>query len=376
MNAVMSRAMIMVLIVPLALTLSGCVPQIPSPAPTPVATSRVGGFRVETVAEGLTVPWALAFAPDGRLFFTERPGRLRMIENDQLRTQPLATFEVAQAGEGGLLGLALDPDFSVNRLGYAYYTYQSNGQLFNRVVRFSISDEGIGEITTILDGIPAASIHDGGRIKFGPDGKLYVTTGDATDADQAQNRESLAGKILRVNSDGSLPSDNPSPRSPLYTFGHRNSQGLAWHPVTGQLFATEHGPTGHDEVNIIEADSNYGWPEVAGPGGEPRFVDPIAEYHPAIAPAGAAFWADAQLAEWNNSLFFGALRGQHLHRIALAAPEYRQVQNQERLLDGQYGRLRDVVLGPDNLLYFTTSNRDGRGNPASNDDRILRIVPE
>lgn len=342
------------------------------PAHTPGPPLEVGA---EVVAENLEVPWALAFAPDGRLFFTERPGRLRVIENGQLRPEPVATFDVASVGEAGLLGLALDPDFASNRLAYVYHTYRSGDQLRNRVVRFVMDDNGIKDVTAILDGIPGANIHDGGRIKFGPDGKLYVTTGDATESESSQDVGSLAGKILRINSDGSVPANNPFANSPVFTLGHRNSQGISWHPVTGQMFATEHGPVGRDEVNIIERGQNYGWPKVAGFGDEPQFVNPIVEYTPAIAPAGAAFFTDGKLFGWNGDLFFACLRGQQLRRLVLASPDYRQVQSQQVLFQGEFGRLRALVLGPDGLLYFSTSNRDGRGDPAGNDDRILRIVP-
>lgn len=343
------------------------------PADTPGPLVEV---RAEVVAENLEVPWELAFAPDGRLFFTERPGRLRVIENGRLRPEPVATFEVASVGEAGLLGLALDPDFAGNRFGYVYYTYRSGDQLRNRVVRFVIDGGSIRDTTTILDGVPGASIHDGGRIKFGPDGKLYVTTGDATESESSQDVGSLAGKILRINSDGSVPTDNPFANSPVYTLGHRNSQGIGWHPVTGQMFATEHGPVGRDEVNIIETGQNYGWPEVAGIGDRTQFVNPIAEYAPAIAPAGAAFFTDGKVSGWNDDFFFACLRGQQLRRLVLASPDYRQVQSQQVLFQGEFGRLRAVALGPDGLLYFSTSNRDGRGDPAGSDDRILRIVPE
>ncbi len=230
------------------------------------ATPTAVDFQVETVAEGLDTPWDLAFAPDGRIFFTERPGRLRVIEGGRLRPEPVATIpEVVERGEGGLLGLALDPDFAGNGHLYLYHTYSgSDGGLRNRVVRYTLADRagarGLTEPRVILDDIPAAAIHNGGRIAFGPDGKLYVTTGDAAAPALAQDRDSLAGKILRLNPDGSVPDDNPFPGSPVYSYGHRNPQGLAWQPGTGQLYATEHGPSAHDEVNLIAPGDNYGWP--------------------------------------------------------------------------------------------------------------------
>jgi len=348
----------------------------PAPAPTitPVPVPPAQRLVTETVARGLEVPWALAFAPDGRLFLTERPGRIRVVQDGVLLPEPAATLEVAHVVEAGLMGLALDPDFASNHYLYVYYTYSDNGgRLWNRVERFIEEGNRLKEPKVIIDGIPGASIHDGGRIKFGPDGKLYVTTGDASRQDLSQDLSSLAGKVLRLNPDGSIPADNPFSRSPVYSYGHRNPQGLAWHPVTGQLFATEHGPTGFDEVNILQPGKNYGWPLVRGIARQNQYVDPIMHYSPAIAPSGAAFYSGDRYQGWKNHLFFTTLRGEHLHRIALKGPEYGEIAEEERLFSGDLGRLRDVVQGPDGYLYVATSNRDGRGSPARDDDRILRI---
>ena len=344
--------------------------QQPPPAPPAFAP------RVEEVATGLVVPWSLAFAPDGCLFFTERPGRVRVMVNGQLQQAPVAQLDVASTGEAGLMGLALSPTFQQDGLLYVMYTYQgAQGSLLNRVSRLTLQgNQAVGE-QVLLENIPGSGIHDGGRIKFGPDGKLYVTTGDAAVAARAQDGGSPAGKILRLNADGSVPGDNPLPGSLVYSLGHRNSQGLAWQPGTGRLYATEHGPVGNDEVNLIEAGRNYGWPTVQGQQTDPRFVAPVALYNPSIAPAGAVFYDAEPLAPWRGSLFFTTLTGRHLHRLVIGGPDGRQVLADERLFDGAFGRLRDVVQGPDGFLYFTTSNRDGRGGPAAQDDRILRIVP-
>ena len=334
---------------------------------------------MEVVASGLQVPWSLTFAPDGRLFFTERTGAVRVIQNGQLLPEPWAVLPAARLGEGGLLGLALDPQFATNGFVYLYYTYRdSQGEAWNRLSRLVERDGKGTEETVLLDRIPASGIHNGGRVKFGPDGKLYVTTGDAADRSLAQSLDSLAGKILRLNPDGSIPLDNPFPGSPVYSYGHRNPQGLAWHPVTGKLYATEHGPSAHDEVNILEPGNNYGWPNLSGQGGAPQFRDPIIESGGSTwAPSGATFYTGGRLLpDWQGSLFYAALRGSHLHRLALGGPDFSQVQESEELFDGEFGRLRDVVQGPDGLLYFSTSNRDGRGSPQSADDRILRIVPD
>lgn len=354
--------------------------QPPASTSTPTATTSpsLGAFQpiVEVVATGLEVPWALAFAPDGRLFVTERPGRLRVIVDGRLRPTPVATLPVATSAESGLMGLALDPQFARNGYLYVMYTYRTQaGELRNRVARLTVRGDVAGDEQIVLDGIPGGVIHDGGRIAFGPDGKLYVTTGDASNGALAQDRRSLAGKILRINPDGTIPADNPFPGSPVFSYGHRNPEGIAWQPGTGTLFETEHGPVGNDEVNIIQAGQNYGWPDVSGRGGTSRSVDPILVFTPSIAPAGAAFYEGDRLAPWAGNLFFATLRGQHLHRVVLGGPDQRAVIASERLFEGVYGRLRAVAVGPDGYLYVTTSNRDGRGNPAPDDDRILRIVP-
>ncbi len=326
--------------------------------------------RVEVVARGLEVPWALALAPDGRLFVTERPGRIRIVKDGGLDPAPVVTIPVAAVGEGGLMGLALDPAFSKNGHLYVCYTASmgsrpSGGKLRNRVVRLTLRGGSAGEERVFLDNLPGASIHDGCRLKFGPDSKLYVTTGDAAEPKLAQRMDSLAGKILRLNADGSIPADNPFPGSPIYSLGHRNPQGIAW-DAAGRLFAAEHGPAGHDEVNHILPGRNYGWPEVAGKGGKPRFVDPLME-------SGSDTWAPSGIAIKGNDLFVAGLRGRRLLRVPLS-PDLK-VTGVEALLSGSYGRLRDVVVGPDGALYVTTNNRDGRGSPAPDDDRILRVTP-
>ncbi|MBI4317471.1 MAG: PQQ-dependent sugar dehydrogenase [Chloroflexi bacterium] len=351
---------------------------LPDPAALQATDPPSGRFapRVEVVATGLQVPWALAFAPDGRLFFTERPGRVRVIANGQLEAEPVAQLPVASVGESGLMGLALDPAFQQNGYLYIMYTYRDQaGNLKNRVSRLVESGGRAGNEVVLLDGMPGANIHDGGRIKFGPDRKLYVTLGDASNSSLAQQLGSPAGKIMRINGDGSIPDDNPFPGSPVWSLGHRNPQGLAWHPATGLLFSTEHGPVGNDEVNVVRAGNNYGWPTVTGTGGAPRFVDPILLFTPSVAPSGATFYDGSQLAPWRGSLFFTTLRGGHLHRVTLRGPDLTEVELQERLFESQFGRLRDVIQGPDGFLYFATNNRDGRGSPAPTDDRILRILP-
>ena len=322
--------------------------------------------RVEVVARGLEVPWALAFASDGRLLVTERPGRVRLVKGGRLVAVPLATLAVAAVGEAGLMGLALDPAFAENGYVYVCYTASRGGRtLVNRIARLTLRDGGAAEERVLVDDLPGAPIHDGCRLKFGPDGKLYATTGDAAEPQLAQRLDSLAGKILRLNPDGTVPADNPFPGSPVYSLGHRNPQGLAW-DRSGRLLAAEHGPTGHDEVNHIRPGRNYGWPAVTGAGGDPRYADPLLE-------SGDDTWAPSGIAVLGEDLFVAALRGRRLLRVRLGPTL--EVLRTASLLAGTHGRLRDVVVGPDGALYVTTSNRDGRGWPASDDDRILRLPP-
>jgi glucose/arabinose dehydrogenase len=317
------------------------------------------------VATGLEAPWGLAFVPDGRLLVTERPGRIRVVKDRTLDPQPVATLTVVAAGEAGLMGIVSDPGFSQNQYVYVCYTTQKPGRLVNRVARLTVQEGRAGDAHVILDDVPGAVDHDGCRLKFGPDGKLYVTTGDAAQPRLAQQRDSLAGKIPRLNPDGTIPRDNPLPDSPVYSLGHRNPQGIAWDPA-GRLFAAEHGPGGHDEVNVIVPGANYGWPEVQGRAANPCYTDPIVESEDDVwNPSGIAFRSD--------DLYVATLRGRRLLRVTFA-PDLTS-SRVTTLLDRSYGRLRDVIVGPDHALYVATSNRDGRGQPTSVDDRILRVIP-
>lgn len=339
---------------------------------------------LQVVASGLEVPWSLAFAPDGRLFFTERPGRIRVIQQGKLLDEPVARLDVAAVSEGGLLGLVLDPDFQSNGFIYVQYTYRDIIGLKNRVERLTIKDNKAGENRVIIEGIPGNAIHDGGRVKFGHDGKLYITTGDAGNTQSSQDTGSPAGKILRLNPDGSIPADNPFPGSPVYSYGHRNPQGLAWQPGTGILFSTEHGSSAHDELNIIRAGGNYGWPLVRGKETAPGLIPPLVESgEDTWAPSGMTFYQGSVFPQWQGNLFFTALRGTHLHRVILSRQEATtgstgetSVQLEERLFQGELGRLRDVTVGPDGFLYFITNNRDGRGVVRPGDDHIYRLTPK
>jgi glucose/arabinose dehydrogenase len=355
-------------------------PSAPSPPTSPpgtdvFTTSDGVRFGVETMATNLDVPWAMAFAPDGRLIVTERPGRVHIIDFAARTTQLALTLDgVFTQGEAGLLGLALDPDFATNRLVYLHYTANTGGGAVNRLVRYREVNGLLGERALLLDGVPGATIHDGGRLRFGPDGLLYMTTGDAAAQGLAQDLASYAGKILRLTRDGASPAGNPF-GSPVYSYGHRNPQGLDWHPSSGDLWASEHGPTGNDEINVIDSGANYGWPVIQGSASQPDMRAPVTFFNPAVAPSGASFYRGTRFPLFANNLFVATLRGTHLLRLRIDPASPRRLLGQERLLESRYGRIRDVVSGPDGYLYFATNNRDGRGSPTAEDDRIARLVP-
>ncbi len=341
-------------------------------------------LRVETVATGLEVPWAFAWLPNGDMLFTERPGRVRIIEGGQLKAEPVYIVpDVEPSSESGLMDISAHPSFSSNRYIYIAYAYRGDGKQV-KIVRFKFTDNKFTEPEIVIENIPAAPNHAGTRARFGPDGKLYITTGDATKWDLAQDMASLAGKTLRLNDDGSVPGDNPfvnqkGARPEIWSLGHRNAQGLAWQPGTGLMFQTEHGPSqfegrggGADEVNIVQAGKNYGWPTIWGTRTQPGLEPPLLEYTPACAPASGAFYNGDKFPAFKGNFFFGCLRSARIIRVVL---DGRSVIRQENLLEGNVGRVREVAEGPDGFLYFSTSNRDGRGTPAENDDRILRLVP-
>ena len=339
------------------------------------------GVKIETVAEKLTIPWSIDWAPDGTIFFTERNGNLRIIAPDgNLQEEPLLSLGVAGV-EGGMLGIAVDPKYKDNNYIYLYYTYNEFISTSNKVVRYQVNleDKTITEDKVLLDRIPGGPFHDGGRIKFGPDGKLYITTGDAGNPALSQDLDSPAGKILRINSDGSIPEDNPFEDSIVYSFGHRNPQGIDW-DSEGNLIATEHGPSGlmgvaHDEFNLIIPKGNYGWPDIIGDETQEGLLNPILHSgDDTWAPSGGAFYKNDKIPQWSGKYFVATLRGSHLHMIDFDL-ENKKVIDHEKLFENEFGRLRDVATGPDGFLYVLTSNQDGRGNPVSNDDRILRITP-
>lgn len=323
-------------------------------------------YTVEIVAENLEIPWEMVFVPEQGLLVTERAGRVILLDYDKVSV----IQNVHHIGEGGLLGMALDPQFELNNYLYLYYTYRDGGQIYNRVSRFAFLDNDLRDEEVILDGIPGARFHNGGRIRFGPDNKLYITTGDALDVDLSQDINSLAGKILRINPDGTIPEDNPFANSPVYSYGHRNPQGLAWHPVTGYLYASEHGPNRHDEINLIQAGKNYGWPLVTCENNGPQYENPIICYRDfTLAPSGMDFVFLEEIEE--VPLFVAGLRGNMIMRIDF--DHNGQFLFQEPMFQ-DWGRIR-TVLFHNGSLYVATNNLDGRGIPQRNDDKIYKITP-
>lgn len=329
-------------------------PSTPSePSPTtgarPTESRDPAPLEVIEIATELDTVWALAFAPDGSLNFTERGGRLRSLvqrtnRGDYEESSSVDVEGVVEQGEAGLMGLAIDDR------GRRFVMYTAERE--NRIVRL----EDDGSQTVLVDGIAAGSVHDGGRLIFGPDGELYASTGDAGDRENAE-RDGLNGRVLRFDPD--------SGEHEVFTTGHRNPQGLCF-SESGRLFSTEHGPDRGDEVNILEEGRDYGWPETTGTG--------LANYTPTIAPAGCVVYEADLIPQWKGDLLFANLKDQSIRRLDLDA-EMGSVLGQERLFGEEFGRIRDVVVGPDGAIYFATSNRDGRGDPKDGDDRIVRLGP-
>lgn len=343
--------------------------------------------RPVLVAEGLEVPWAMAFAPDGRVFVTERPGRVRVIEpGGGLRPEPWAELEVAGGGDGGLQGIALAPDFASTGHVYLMGTFPGAGGVQeSRILRLTDRDGRSRDGAEVFGPVEVRGVHRGGALAFGPDGMLYATVGEGRDLDAPQDRAVPRGSVLRLAPDGSVPPDNPFPGSPVFATGVRNPQGLAFEPASGALFATEHGPsgfpgehgwTGRDEVNAIFAGGNYGWPVVAGASHDPRFVPPLASWSPAVAPGGLGVEAGPGHAP---ALWVGTLRGESLIRLGLApspeAPAGWRVVSRARYLRGELGRIRAVGVSPDGVVHFTTSNLDADGRPGAPSDRLFRLEP-
>ncbi len=336
------------------------------PAPSREETSSTENPQPDldprVVVQGLEVPWGIAFVPDGSALIAERDdATIQRLDPDGTITEVGTVPNVVPTSEGGLLGLAVSPTYDDDQTIYAYITTAAD----NRVVSMKYDGKVLGDGSPILTGIPAGQIHDGGRIAFGPDDKLYVTTGETGDGDLAQDPDSLGGKILRIEADGSIPSDNPDPESPIWTTGHRNVQGIDWDD-DGRMWATEFGSTIWDELNLIEPGNNYGWPKVEGISGGGEFTDPMVQWETGDAsPSGLAYF--------DGFLYVAALGGHRLFQVSVSADG--KTGTPKTLYSGKYGRLRTVVATPQNTLWFTTSNLDGRGDPEPTDDRIFEIRP-
>ncbi|MCH8987077.1 PQQ-dependent sugar dehydrogenase [Patescibacteria group bacterium] len=359
---ILALSLILIIVAGYAMYRRTLIPQAPAPATTNRELTQDETPPQEdivVVARDLKIPWEIAFLPNGDLLVTERPGDLLRIGLGG-RRYPIQG--VRHIGEGGLLGMALHPKFEKNQWVYLYLTTATENGLQNRVERYRLGNDSLSEKKVIIKDIPGAVYHDGGRMEFGPDGMLYITTGDARNKKLAQDTRSLAGKILRLKDDGSIPEDNPF-GSPVYSYGHRNPQGITW-DQHGRLWSSEHGATGVDELNLIEKGNNYGWPIIQGDDQQENMKSPILH-------SAASTWAPAGAEYWDGSIFFGGLRGEALYEainlegtISLKTHFFKQ-----------FGRIRAVRLGPDGMLYLTTSNRDGRGKVQPGDDKIIRVNP-
>ena len=344
-----------------------------------------GTPKVEVVAQGLEVPWGLAFLPGGDILVTERPGRLRRVHQGRLDPPPVATWDIDPAGEGGVLGVALHPDFANNSLVFIYVTKEAGGRTFNQVERwrYDRKENRATMAGVVLGDIPAARFHNGGRLRVGHDGMLYIGTGDAGEPQLSQQRDSLAGKVLRIQPNGDIPRDNPWPNVAAFLLGLRNTHGFDW-ISREQMVVTDHGPSGelgrrgHDEVTIVVAGDNLGWPTIYGCEKEQGLVAPSLTWERAVPPGGAAYYTGDAIPEWKDSLVIGVLGDKHLHRVVFDDIDVRRVARHEVYFRGDppsgYGRLREVIQGPDGALYVTTSNCDGRGKCPPEKDRILKLT--
>ena len=326
-----------------------------------------GDLNTDVIVDGLNNPWEIVFGPDGEIYFTERDGRIwKLSEFGDAKV--IQTFPKSGAVEGGTLGLALHPEFEKNKKIYVYQTNLELEFYQNKIFSFTVEDDMLTDKQIILDGIPGAPWHDGGRIQFGPDEKLYISTGDAISPGLSQDLSSLAGKILRINSDGTIPEDNPFESSPVFSYGHRNPQGLAW-STNGMFVSSEHGPSGelgygHDEVNIILKGKNYGWPNIVGNSSDENFVNPLIHSGQSTwAPSGMVFYDSDKISSFNGKFLIGTLRGEHLMVVEIS--DDGSLISTEKFFDGDFGRIRTAQIDHDGNLYLLTAN--------GNDDKIIRI---
>lgn len=317
--------------------------------------------HLEAVAEKLQVPWSINKLGES-FYLSERPGTIVKVEEGRMVRQKVSLKkELSQAAEAGLLGFVLAPDFEQSNKAFAYYTYENGTGQFNRIVELNLKNDEWIEGRLLLDKIPSGRVHHGGRLKIGPEGKLYATAGDAAATPEiAQDLNSLGGKILRMNLDGSVPEDNPFTGSYVYSYGHRNPQGMAW-AKDGTMYASEHGPSAHDEINVIERGKNYGWPEISGDETKQGMVTPLFQ-------SGDNTWAPSGMAVHDGKLYVATLRGNALREFDPAAKTTREV------VTG-VGRIRDVLIDG-GYVYFISNNTDGRGTPAAGDDKLYRVRVE
>jgi glucose/arabinose dehydrogenase len=359
----------------LGAVLAGCATADAAPPPDRVFQTEEASFRVVEVAGGLSHPWGLAFLPDGRMLVTERDGRLRLIDEGRLVPQPIGGVpEVYASGQGGLLDVAIDPVFGENGLVYLSYSDRNSSGTTTRVLRARLGDGQLTDAQVIFDGKPRASgrNHYGSRFAFGPDGMLYITMGERQERDRAQELDDHGGKILRIAPDGAVPQDNPfvgqaGALPEIWSYGHRNPQGMAFRPGTDELWEQEHGARGGDEVNLVRRGANYGWPVIThgidysgapiGEGKEKEGMEqPAHVWVPSIAPSGLAFYQGDAFPGWRGDMLVGALRSELLVRLTM---EGQRITVEERMLQNELGRIRDVRVGPDGLVYLLNDEEDG-----------------
>ncbi|MFV0560568.1 MAG: PQQ-dependent sugar dehydrogenase [Enterococcus sp.] len=321
-------------------------------------SSSSRGEDEDVLAENLQVPWSIE--KHGSTFYiTERAGTIAKVEDETVTRQSIVLDkELSSASEAGLLGFVLSKNFEDSAMAYIYYTYEDEGEQYNRIAQVVLENNQWNEERILVDAIPSGTVHHGGRLKIGPDEKLYATTGDAQEPDNAQKKDNLAGKILRINLDGHVPEDNPIADSFIYSYGHRNPQGLAWSEV-GQLYASEHGSSANDEINQIEAGKNYGWPIIQGEASNSDMETPL------VTSGSETTWAPSGMAYHEDKLYVGTLRGTALLQVDLKDKSITELVTTE-------GRIRDVMI-EGNSLYYITNNTDGRGTPRQQDDRLVKI---
>ena len=358
---------IQIAVIVVAVVFSAFVLTSPSdPIPLPEPNSKSDGDFVTILAENLDKPRAIAVYED-RIFVTEKDGMIRVVQDNILLESPLAAFRAADVFGGGLLGIAVHPNFPDNHYIYVFLTYEENENLWNKVIRIVESENKLQDAETILDKIPASSFTNGGFLKFGPDGKLYVGVGTVSDSSHLpQDLDSLSGKILRLNDDGTIPDDNPFSDSPVYSLGHRHPQGMTW-DNDGNMYVAEFGPEKNDEINLIHAGKNYGWPEHQC-SGSVNFENAFLCYDPSIEPGGILFYSGDKL-DFEFPFIMASMRASNLYQVDFEEG----LSSQKSILSG-IGRVRDVVQGPDGSLYVITSNTDGKGFPDGTDDKLLRIL--